>query len=320
MLTHAMLSHVRRHPFAYLSLMLHAAACAVFFNLGSLRIAAAERIRQQQSIDAGTRLTAQARLEKRVYDMARIKSLLEQGDGTRPARADDDVQFSAQPRAAGELLEQATVLAQQIEAIERAAKARELARVLDIPLKKAMEQVAPPRKADALPDIQAGRPRNAAAKIEQLEAQARGALEQRRHELAQRRDGTQVRPGAAPGDPNGRPGPTGPQGPQGATGPQGPSGINGLFSGDNNRGYAAPGNGTECTLGQVTLFAGSVGVGVPANGAVLSISQNPALFSLLGIQFGGDGYRTFALPDLRSAAPAYTTYFICDVGVYPSRR
>lgn len=35
------------------------------------------------------------------------------------------------------------------------------------------------------------------------------------------------------------------------------------------------------------------------DGSLLSISQNPALFSLLGTTFGGDGQNTFALPDLR---------------------
>lgn len=35
------------------------------------------------------------------------------------------------------------------------------------------------------------------------------------------------------------------------------------------------------------------------NGKVLPISQNTALFSLLGTNFGGDGKSTFGLPDLR---------------------
>jgi microcystin-dependent protein len=34
-------------------------------------------------------------------------------------------------------------------------------------------------------------------------------------------------------------------------------------------------------------------------GQLLPINQNQALFSLLGTNFGGDGVRTFALPDLR---------------------
>lgn len=35
------------------------------------------------------------------------------------------------------------------------------------------------------------------------------------------------------------------------------------------------------------------------NGQLLPIQQNTALFSLLGTFYGGDGIRTFALPDLR---------------------
>jgi microcystin-dependent protein len=38
-------------------------------------------------------------------------------------------------------------------------------------------------------------------------------------------------------------------------------------------------------------------------GQLLAISQNTALFSLLGTNFGGNGVNTFALPDLRSRAP-----------------
>lgn len=39
------------------------------------------------------------------------------------------------------------------------------------------------------------------------------------------------------------------------------------------------------------------------NGQILPISQNTALFSLLGTTFGGDGITTFALPDLRGRVP-----------------
>jgi microcystin-dependent protein len=38
------------------------------------------------------------------------------------------------------------------------------------------------------------------------------------------------------------------------------------------------------------------------NGQLLPISQNQALFSLLGTTYGGDGQITFALPDLRGRA------------------
>lgn len=39
------------------------------------------------------------------------------------------------------------------------------------------------------------------------------------------------------------------------------------------------------------------------NGQQLLISQNQALFALLGVTYGGDGRSTFALPDLRSRVP-----------------
>jgi microcystin-dependent protein len=39
------------------------------------------------------------------------------------------------------------------------------------------------------------------------------------------------------------------------------------------------------------------------NGQILPITQNTALFSLLGTTYGGDGRSTFALPNLQGVAP-----------------
>ena len=39
------------------------------------------------------------------------------------------------------------------------------------------------------------------------------------------------------------------------------------------------------------------------NGQILNIQTYPALYALLGVQFGGDGKTTFALPDLRGRIP-----------------
>lgn len=39
------------------------------------------------------------------------------------------------------------------------------------------------------------------------------------------------------------------------------------------------------------------------NGQLLPISQNTALFSLLGTRFGGDGKSTFGLPDMMDSIP-----------------
>ncbi|AIY18092.1 phage tail protein [Pimelobacter simplex] len=44
------------------------------------------------------------------------------------------------------------------------------------------------------------------------------------------------------------------------------------------------------------------------NGQLLPISQNTALFSLLGTFYGGDGKSNFALPDLQGSAPLQQGY------------
>jgi microcystin-dependent protein len=58
-------------------------------------------------------------------------------------------------------------------------------------------------------------------------------------------------------------------------------------------------------LGAIFIFAGNF---APrgyqlCQGQVLSITQNTALFSILGTTYGGNGTTTFALPDLRGRAP-----------------
>jgi len=57
----------------------------------------------------------------------------------------------------------------------------------------------------------------------------------------------------------------------------------------------------EPFLGQITCFGFNfVPRGwLPADGRLMSISQNPALFSLLGTMYGGNGQTNFALPNLQ---------------------
>jgi len=62
---------------------------------------------------------------------------------------------------------------------------------------------------------------------------------------------------------------------------------------------------TEPFIGQLMLVGFNFcPVGwAPAQGQILSIAQNTALFSLLGTYYGGDGKTTFALPDLSGRVP-----------------
>ena len=73
-----------------------------------------------------------------------------------------------------------------------------------------------------------------------------------------------------------------------------------------------------CVVGDVGLAAGRVAGGTVAKGQILQITDYQALFSVLGNTYGGDGKTTFALPDLREAAPNGLTYYICTVGAVPS--
>lgn len=60
-------------------------------------------------------------------------------------------------------------------------------------------------------------------------------------------------------------------------------------------------------VGEIRMFAGNF---APAgwafcNGAILPISENDVLFTLIGTTYGGDGQETFALPNLSSRYPIH---------------
>lgn len=60
-------------------------------------------------------------------------------------------------------------------------------------------------------------------------------------------------------------------------------------------------------LGEVRIFGGNFAPRdwMFCRGQLLSISQNSALFSLLGTTYGGDGQNTFGLPNLQGRAPVH---------------
>jgi microcystin-dependent protein len=62
---------------------------------------------------------------------------------------------------------------------------------------------------------------------------------------------------------------------------------------------------SEPYLGGIYMFAGNFAPTGYAlcNGQLMSISQNTALFSLLGTTYGGNGTTTFGLPNLLGASP-----------------
>src|SRR5690349_5123416 len=60
-------------------------------------------------------------------------------------------------------------------------------------------------------------------------------------------------------------------------------------------------------IGEIRMFGGNFApVGWAfCNGALIPISENDALFNLIGTTYGGDGQTTFALPDLQSRVPIH---------------
>jgi hypothetical protein len=132
---------------------------------------------------------------------------------------------------------------------------------------------------------------------------------------------------AGPTGPIGLTGPTGLSGLTGPTGPQGPAAtipanLTALSSGLGTSGYAGENrsSGIGCTLGDIILSANSYGSSTyaPADGRLFNIQAFSALYSILGVRFGGDGIINFAVPDLRRFAPEQLQYSICIVGSYPS--
>lgn len=158
-----------------------------------------------------------------------------------------------------------------------------------------------------------------------------------------------------PAGPEGPEGPAGPEGPQGPQGPEGPAGgaecrVPGTTSasvpfgqlggtGAGGAVYAAPpvsaptaagaavaatagAMAAEPLLGQLLLvgFNFAPRGWALAQGQFMAISQNAALFSLLGTTYGGDGVTTFRLPDMRGLEPVCGMQWVIALqGVFPSR-
>jgi microcystin-dependent protein len=64
---------------------------------------------------------------------------------------------------------------------------------------------------------------------------------------------------------------------------------------------------SEPFVGEIRMFAGNFAPRGWAfcDGQLLAVSQNDALFSLLGTIYGGDGRTTFGLPDMRGRLPVH---------------
>jgi microcystin-dependent protein len=84
---------------------------------------------------------------------------------------------------------------------------------------------------------------------------------------------------------------------------------------------------TNVFIGQISMFGGDFAPRGFAlcNGQLLAITQNQALFSLIGTTYGGDGRSTFGLPNLQSSlsihvghGPGLSNYNLGQAGGSPT--
>ena len=63
----------------------------------------------------------------------------------------------------------------------------------------------------------------------------------------------------------------------------------------------------EPFIGEIRMFGGSFAPAgwATCDGQLIPISENDALFTLIGTTYGGDGQETFALPNLQSRVPVH---------------
>ncbi|MDF7775937.1 tail fiber protein [Sphingomonas sp. AOB5] len=70
-------------------------------------------------------------------------------------------------------------------------------------------------------------------------------------------------------------------------------------------------------LGEIRAFpysaAATLSSWMPCDGQLLQITQNQGLYSLIGNTYGGDGFTTFGLPDLRGRVPLGSGTFMPGV-------
>ena len=177
-----------RRPYFIASLLVHACLLGAVFYVGpySIQSATLERhVKNAQESDG----------KRRVDEIEKIKTLLEKSRQEAGAPKPGDGAGSPPQSGAGgtvaQLLEQARRMSKDIESMERRDKARELARLLDIPEQQARAKLPPPAPKTAAQPQSA---QQALAELQRHQQLAREALVRREQQLASQRDGTRIKP------------------------------------------------------------------------------------------------------------------------------
>lgn len=179
-----------RRPYLIASLLAHACLLAAVFYVGPYSINAATLDRHVKNAEEGD-------IKRRVDEIEKIKNLLEKsrqegaasnngaGGGVGSTKA-------GAPATVPQLLEQARRMSDEIEKMERRDKAKELARLLNIPEEQARAKLPPPAPPPVKSDAKLDTAQQALAELRRHQQTARDALVRREQQLAQARNGTRV--------------------------------------------------------------------------------------------------------------------------------
>jgi hypothetical protein len=133
-----------RHRFMVVSTMVHGVVLTLVYYFGSYQVALAH---QAEQVSQSVQLTSHTRTAKRVEDMEKILSLLEQSRADHVANDKQDseeaLEFAATslPKKPEQLLADAKALSKSIDEVAKDLKAEELARVMKISKQAARAQI-----------------------------------------------------------------------------------------------------------------------------------------------------------------------------------
>jgi hypothetical protein len=201
-----LVAHVKRSPYFYTSVFIHAALLVSFCYVQFNKIDAKELQMQERRAVESVSKANNMEMQKRVKDMETIKQLLEQSAADYKEGADNKdgasnntteeqphVTQTSELKKPEDLLAQAEDVAKSIEKIKKTLEAEELAHALDISTEEAAKKVS--EKKELSENESEKKKKNSgdsASEIENLEANARAALKERLDQLERRENGVKV--------------------------------------------------------------------------------------------------------------------------------
>jgi hypothetical protein len=168
-----------RHPWLTASLGTHLLLAALLYAAGPVRVERKRTADVRAAVGASLRQTDARAMGRQLRAMEEIKEALEQSAGV-----------TARKPASSDPAARARELAAAIDEVRQKIRAADMARVLRIPEREALQRVKAENARRPGPALPRDRPPEAV--VAQLAAQARAALAERRGQLLARRDGVAV--------------------------------------------------------------------------------------------------------------------------------